>query len=42
MKNVIQGKAMWAKVYDPDTKFDPNGIYSSLCPSSRRRSSRNV
>jgi len=28
MKNVIQGKAMWAKVYDADTKFDPNGIYS--------------
>ena len=28
MKNVIKGKAMWAKVYDPDTKFDPNGIYS--------------
>ncbi len=28
MKNVIQGKAMWAKVYDPDTKFSPNGIYS--------------
>ena len=28
MKNVIQGKAMWAKVHDPDTKFDANGIYS--------------
>ena len=28
MKNVIQGKAMWAKVYDPDTKFSANGIYS--------------
>ena len=28
MKNVIKGKAMWAKVYDPDFKFDPNGIYS--------------
>ncbi len=28
MKNVILGKAMWAKVYDPDTKFDPNGYYS--------------
>lgn len=28
MKNIIQGKAMWAKVYDPDTKFDQNGIYS--------------
>ena len=28
MKNVIQGKAQWAKVYDPDTKFDANGIYS--------------
>jgi len=25
---MIQGKAMWAKVYDPDTKFDPNGYYS--------------
>ena len=28
MKNVILGKAEWAKVYDPDTKFDVNGIYS--------------
>ena len=28
MKNIIQGKAMWAKVHDPDTKFDANGIYS--------------
>ena len=28
MKNIIQGKAMWAKVHDPDTKFDQNGIYS--------------
>ena len=28
MKNVIQGKDMWTKVHDPDTKFDPNGYYS--------------
>ena len=28
MKTVILGKAQWAKVYDPDTKFDSNGIYS--------------
>lgn len=25
---VMKGKAMWAKVFEPDTKFDPNGIYS--------------
>lgn len=28
MKHVIEGKALWAKVHDPDSKFDPNGIYS--------------
>jgi hypothetical protein len=28
MKNIISGKAMWAKVFDPDTKFDPNGVYT--------------
>jgi hypothetical protein len=25
---VIQGNALWAKVFEPDTKFDPNGTYS--------------
>lgn len=25
---VMQGKALWAKVFEPDTKFDTNGIYS--------------
>ena len=25
---VMQGKALWCKVHEPDTKFDPNGIYS--------------
>ena len=28
IKHVIEGKALWAKVHDPDSKFDPNGIYS--------------
>lgn len=28
MKNIIKGKAMWAKVFTPDTKFDQNGVYS--------------
>lgn len=25
---IMKGKALWAKVFEPDTKFDPNGIYS--------------
>jgi hypothetical protein len=25
---VMKGKALWCKVHEPDTKFDPNGIYS--------------
>ena len=25
---IAKGKALWAKVFEPDTKFDPNGIYS--------------
>lgn len=25
---IIQGNALWAKVFEPDTKFDSNGIYS--------------
>ncbi len=25
---VIKGKAMWAKVFEPETKFDKDGIYS--------------
>jgi hypothetical protein len=25
---VIKGKAMWAKVFDPETKFNPDGVYS--------------
>jgi hypothetical protein len=24
----LKGNAMWAKVFEPDTKFDPNGIYT--------------
>ena len=28
MKNVIKGKCEWAKVHEPDTKFDPDGLYS--------------
>lgn len=28
MKNIMTGKAMWAKVFEPDTKFDPNGTYT--------------
>ena len=24
----IKGNAMWAKVFEPDTKFDPNGIFT--------------
>ena len=29
-KNVktIQGRAMWAKVFEPDTKFDADGVYT--------------
>lgn len=26
--NIMKGKALWAKVFEPDTKFDANGIYS--------------
>jgi translation elongation factor EF-Ts len=25
---VITGKAMWAKVFEPDTHFDPDGVYT--------------
>lgn len=25
---IMQGQALWAKVFEPDTKFDSNGIYS--------------
>ena len=25
---MMKGKALWAKVFEPDTKFDANGIYS--------------
>ena len=25
---VIKGKAMWAKVFEPDTRFVPEGEYS--------------
>lgn len=25
---VIKGKAMWAKVFEPDTHFDPDGVYT--------------
>jgi len=25
---VLEGKAVWAKVFEPDTKFNPNGDYS--------------
>lgn len=25
---IAKGKALWAKIFEPDTKFDPNGIYS--------------
>jgi hypothetical protein len=25
---IMKGKALWAKVFEPDTKFDANGIYS--------------
>jgi len=28
VKNVIEGSALWAKVHEPDTKFDPDGTYS--------------
>ena len=28
VKNVIEGSALWAKVQEPDTKFDPDGTYS--------------
>lgn len=28
VKNVIHGSALWAKVQEPDTKFDPDGTYS--------------
>jgi hypothetical protein len=28
MKNILKGKAMWAKVFEPDTKFNPDGVYS--------------
>jgi len=26
--SVMKGKALWCKVFEPDTKFDSNGIYS--------------
>jgi hypothetical protein len=26
--NIIEGKALWAKVLEPDTKYDANGVYS--------------
>jgi|11_taG_2_1085331.scaffolds.fasta_scaffold01079_9 hypothetical protein len=26
--SVMKGKALWCKVFEPDTKFDTNGIYS--------------
>lgn len=26
--NIVEGQALWAKVFEPDTKFDANGIYS--------------
>lgn len=26
--SVMKGKALWCKVFEPDTKFDPNGIFS--------------
>ena len=28
VKNIIEGSALWAKVQEPDTKFDPDGTYS--------------
>lgn len=28
MRNVIQGKCEWAKVHEPDFKFQPMGVYS--------------
>tara|TARA_Y100001938_G_C8100050_1_gene441020 strand:- start:6957 stop:7547 length:591 start_codon:yes stop_codon:yes gene_type:complete len=28
MSKIIKGKALWAKVFEPDTKFDANGVYS--------------
>ncbi len=28
LTKVLRGKALWAKLFEPDTKFDANGIYS--------------
>ena len=28
MSKIIKGKALWSKVFEPDTKFDANGVYS--------------
>ena len=30
----IAGTAMWAKVFEPDTKFNPDGDYSNQHPDA--------